>query len=68
MHESGEREWIHAIIRLTTSFGGVPGTMAGVEQLVVRMTIILFGSGASIIAMKEPNPYKFFFKYIFLYF
>ena len=32
--ESGESgEWIHAIIRLTTSFGRVLGTMAGVEQL-----------------------------------
>ena len=33
LHPRVEREReIHAIIRLTTSFGGVLGTMAGVEQ------------------------------------
>ena len=30
---SGESREIHAIIRLTTSCGGVLGTVAGVEQL-----------------------------------
>ena len=36
---SGERElreWIHAIIRITTNFSGVLGTMAWVEQFISR--------------------------------
>ena len=38
--EGRERE-IHAMIRLTTSFGGVLGTMAGVEQLKDNLEQIL---------------------------
>ena len=39
------REWsleIHAIIRLTTSFGGVLGTMAGVEQYTPKSFFVIF--------------------------
>ena len=38
---TGERVEIHAIIRLTTSFGGVLGTIARVEQyILVSLNVI----------------------------
>ena len=45
---------IHAIIRLTTSFGGVLCTMAGVEQFIISA----FRIGHSVISGYVTHPAK----------